>query len=140
MTFLHRPGHQIPSIRQVGLSECRGWLRRGRERSKGQYVLFVLFCFLFLLFFFFSASALPYLSDKRKLEKGGRKRRPQERTLSGVAASWRRQAVLSLPALPPTMEPALIVLNVDDSHATAPQGQILAKMIDRPWSEEADDV
>lgn len=40
----------------------------------------------------------------------------------------------------PRMEQALIVLNVDYSHATAPQGQILAKMIDRPWSRKADDV
>lgn len=32
----------------------------------------------------------------------------------------------------PTTEPALIVLNVDYSRATAPWGQILAKMIDRP--------
>lgn len=34
------------------------------------------------------------------------------------------------------MEQALIVLNVDYSRATAPWGQILAKMIDRPWRGE----
>lgn len=34
------------------------------------------------------------------------------------------------------MEPALIVLNVDYSHVTAPWGQIVAKMIDRPWRGE----
>ena len=37
----------------------------------------------------------------------------------------------SRPHLPPT-EQALIVLNVDDSHPAAPQGQILVNMIDRP--------
>lgn len=40
----------------------------------------------------------------------------------------------------PRMEQALIVLNVDYSRTMAPQGQILAKMIDRPWSGKADDV
>jgi hypothetical protein len=38
------------------------------------------------------------------------------------------------------MEQALIVLNVDYFRATAPQGQLLAKMIDRPWGGKADDV
>lgn len=86
----------------------------------------------------FSASVLPSLSDKRKLE-GGRKMKPRERILSGVPAPVRRQAVLSLPASL-MMEPALIVVNADDSPATAPRGQILARMIDRPWSGSADDV
>lgn len=44
------------------------------------------------------------------------------------------------PHTTPRMEQALIVLNVDYSRATAPQGQILAKMIDSPWSGKADDV
>lgn len=102
--------------------------------------MFGFFSLSLSLSFYFSASVLPYHVDKRKLERVERKRRPQERILSGVPAPCRRQAVLSRPALPPVMEPALIVLNVDDSHATAPQGQILAKMIDRPWSGKADDV
>lgn len=47
--------------------------------------------------------------------------------------------MLSPASLPPHLphdEQALIVLNVDDSRATAPWGQILAKMIDRPWRGE----
>lgn len=44
------------------------------------------------------------------------------------------------PHHPPTVEQALIVLNVDNSCAAAPRGWILAKMIDRPWSGKADDV
>lgn len=65
--------------------------------------------------------------------------RPRERILSGVTTPVRRQAALSLPASL-MMEPALMVVNADDSPATAPRGQILARMIDRPRSGSADDV
>lgn len=91
------------------------------------------------------AFVLPCLLDKRKIGKGEGGGWSHERIPSlGVCVQFRRQAVCSaLPAhthCPPTTEQALIVLNVDYSHATASRGQILAKMIDRPWSGKADDV
>lgn len=85
------------------------------------------------------AFVLPHLPEKRRpgQEEGGggsRERIPPVCALCSV----RRQALSPPASRPPspTMEQALIVLNVDYSRATAPWGQILAKMIDRPWRGE----
>lgn len=84
------------------------------------------------------------MSCPTSLIKGDQERRKEEEGLrreslpSVRLCSVRRQALSPPVSRPtsPTMEQALIVLNVDYSRATAPWGQILAKMIDRPWRGE----